>query len=117
MEKITKDTVKKFFREWGPTIGQLCVMGGIALHAGPAFAENTTSGTLTTITKPIEIISNTMQGPVATGITTIGAVVFGASWAANVDSQVTKGAMRIAGGSAVALGGANLIKETGAFTF
>ena len=82
------------------------------------YTDNITgSGGLSTITGPLDTISKTMTGPVASAITTIGAVVFGASWAANVDSQVTKGAMRVAGGSAVALGGATLIKDVNALTF
>ena len=120
----TKKNVMKFLRDWGPTIGQLAIMAGIALSADPAMANTSNfnageikSSGLTTITGPLQTIRDTMTGPVASAITTVGAVVFGASWAANIDSQVTKGAMRVAGGSAVALGGAQLIGDVNSLTF
>ena len=111
-----KTKVVNFVKENKWTLARLGVM---ALAAGivpdVSYAQNTTTSTVTTITGPLTTMQNLMTGPVQTAITTIGAAVGGASWAMNIENQVTKTAMRVVGGGAVALGAAGFISQTAGF--
>ena len=127
MKKITKADVKAFFTLDRKDVVQLAVMaavlilsqdGCLAHESGQKLQGATEKGTLDTIGKPLQNIEGFMTGTVGKSITTIGAVVFGASWAANIENQVTKSAMRIAGGGAIAVGGSSIINDvTSGFLF
>ena len=108
--------IAKFFQKHKWTIFKMCVMA-LAVEFIPdvSYAQNTTTSTVTTITGPLTTMQNLMTGPVPTAITTIGAAVGGASWAMNIENQVTKTAMRVVGGGAVALGAAGFISQTAGF--
>ena len=97
----------------------LMKMGVMALAAGivpdASYAQNTTTSSISQITNPLNSMRDLMTGPVPTGIATIGAAVGGASWALNIESQITKTAMRVVGGSGVALGAAGFIQNTAGF--
>ena len=97
----------------------LMKMGVMALAAGivpdVSYAQNGTTSNITQITNPLNSMRDLMTGPVPTGIATIGAAVGGASWALNIESQITKTAMRVVGGSGVALGAAGFIQNTAGF--
>ena len=107
-----KTKVKNFVKENKWTLARL---GVVALAAGivpeVSYAQNTTTSTVTTITGPLTTMQNLMTGPVPTAITTIGAAVGGAS----IENQITKTAMRVVGGGAVALGAAGFISQTAGF--
>ena len=111
-----KTKVVNFVKENKWTLARL---GVVALAAGivpeVSYAQNTTTSTVTTITGPLTTMQNLMTGPVPTAITTIGAAVGGASWAMNIENQITKTAMRVVGGGAVALGAAGFISQTAGF--
>ena len=117
MKKITKADVKAFFTLDRRDVVQLAVMAGVLLmgsdvsFASEAASEAKFDGDIKTLTGPLERIQNFMTGTVGKSIATIGAVVFGASWAANIENQVTKSAMRIAGGGAIAVGGGAIVGE------
>ena len=114
--KEIKTKVVNFVKENKWTLARLGVM---ALAAGivpdVSYAQNATTSGITQVTEPLERMRDLMTGPVPTGIATIGAAVGGASWALNIENQVTKTAMRVVGGSAVALGAAGFIPNTAGF--
>lgn len=127
MKKITKADVKAFFTLDRKDVVQLAVMAGVLyMSSDVSFANQASQATLTgadqsatigTIADPLKKIEGFMSGTVGKSVATIGAVVFGASWAANVENQVTKSAMRIAGGGAIAVGGASIVNDVTGFLF
>ena len=126
MKKITKADVKAFFTLDRKDVVQLAVMAAVLyMSSDVGFASKATalegaetSGDLATISGPLKKIEGFMSGTVGKSVATIGAVVFGASWAANIENQVTKSAMRIAGGGAIAVGGSSIINDvTSGFLF
>ena len=74
-----------------------------------------TSSTISVITEPLSRMETLMSGPVPKAIVTIGAATGAASWALNVENQVTKTAMRVVGGGSVALGAATFVSQTTGF--
>lgn len=86
-------------------------------------SSNTTTGTGNTSTNakisaiegPMNTMAAVMSGTVPKAICTIGAAVGAASWAMNIENQVTKTAMRVVGGSSVALGATTFINESTGF--
>ena len=120
MRKITKADVKAFFTLDRKDVVQLAVMAAVVLASSDvSFAKDmaATDKSIETIATPLEKIRGFMEGTVGKSIATIGAIVFGASWAANIENQVTKSAMRIAGGGAIAVGGSSIIKDVTSFVF
>ena len=121
MKKITKADVKAFFTLDRKDVVQLAVMAAVVcmnsdLCSASSVETKTltdadTGATISTISTPLKTIEGFMSGTVGKSIATIGAVVFGASWAANIENQVTKSAMRIAGGGAIAVGGSSIIAD------
>ena len=119
MKKITKADVKAFFTLDRKDVVQLALIAGVLImNSDVGFAKVTTqsmtgaqSATIDTIDAPLKKIEGFMSGTVGKSVATIGAVVFGASWAANIENQVTKSAMRIAGGGAIAVGGASIVQD------
>lgn len=87
-------------------LGQLAVMGTVAVMSDPAFAS---SGYFTEITGPIEKVKSTITGPVATGIATIGAGLLGLSVAANFENQAAKRGVQVAGGAGLAVGASTAV--------
>ena len=104
---------------------QVAVMVGVfAIMQDSAFAQETitnssvtgtnSKGNFDMITKPMNTMSNLMTGPVPKAIATIACAIGGASWAMNIENQVTKAAMRVIGGGGVAMGaGAFVTAATG----
>ena len=86
-------------------------------YAATATTTGATSGTghISAIEQPLQTMRTVMEGPVPRAIVTMGAVVGGASWAMNIDNQVTKTAMRVIGGGSVALGAATFISDSTGF--
>ncbi len=120
MKKITKAGIKAFFTLDRKDVVQLAVIAGVlAMSSDVSFAQSTSdeTGSIATIAEPIDRVRQLMTGTVAKSMATIGAVVFGASWAMNIENQVTKAGMRIAGGSATALGATSIITEASGFIF
>ena len=120
MKKITKADVKAFFTLDKKDMVQLTIMAGIILmnqDVSLASDFQNKSSQIETLSGPLEKIENFMTGTVGKSIATIGAVAFGASWAANIENQVTKSAMRIGGGGAVAASAPALLKDVTGFLF
>ena len=121
MKKITKADVKAFFTLDRKDVIQLCVMAGVLLMSSDVSFANQTeadfSGNISTLEGPLQKIQTFMTGTVGKSVATIGAVAFGASWAANIENQITKSAMRIAGGGAIAVGGSSIINDVTGFLF
>ena len=121
MKKITKADVKAFFTLDRKDVVQLAIMAGVIIMGSDiSFAQDANvSGTtsMSTLSTPINNIREFMSGTVAKSFATIGAVVFGASWAMNIENQITKAGMRIAGGSATAIGATNFINDATGFLF
>lgn len=77
--------------------------------------EGETTNSISAIEKPLATMQAVMTGTVPKAICTIGAAVGAASWAMNIENQVTKTAMRVIGGSSVALGAGAFITESSGF--
>ncbi len=117
-----KTKVVSFVKENKWTLVRLGVM---AMAAGivpdVSYAQNATGaattgdGGITAISRPLENFRQLMTGPVPTAVATIGVALGGASWAMNIENQVTKMAMRVVGGSSVAIGAAGFINQTTGF--
>ena len=73
--------------------------------------------TISVLTKPLSRMESLMSGPVPKAIVTIGAATGAASWALNIENQVTKTAMRVVGGGSVALGAATFVSQTTGMVF
>ena len=83
-----------------------------------AYAQSGASDdTISVLTKPLSRMESLMSGPVPKAIVTIGAATGAASWALNIENQVTKTAMRVVGGGSVALGAATFISQTTGMVF
>ena len=125
-KRITKADIKAFFTLDRKDVIQLAVMAAVLISSQDSVLASTTANklegaaaaaTIDTINGPLQKIEGFMTGTVGKSVATIGAVVFGASWAANIENQVTKSAMRIAGGGAIAVGGSSIIADVTGFLF
>lgn len=98
----------KFIKENKVLFAQLAVMGTVAVLSDPAFAA-TSASDFVQITGPLQKIQNTITGPVATAIGTIGAGLLGVSVAANFENQAAKRGVQVAGGAGLAVGASSAI--------
>ena len=113
-----KSKAKKFLQEnrWTLVRITLAVAVVIIFPDSVSYAQSgTTDDTISVITKPLSRMESLMSGPVPKAIVTIGAAVGAASWALNVENQITKTAMRVVRGGSVALGAATFISQTTGF--
>ena len=99
----------KFIKENKILFAQLAVMGTVALMSDPAFASTTDSSQFKQITGPLQAIRDTINGPVATAVATIGAGLLGVSVAANFENQAAKRGVQVAGGAGLAVGAGSAI--------
>ena len=116
--EIYKRKVVKFFKDnrlilarIGLAITAVAIMPDSVTYAQTASA----SSNISVITEPLTRMETLMSGPVPKAIVTIGAATGAASWALNVENQVTKTAMRVVGGGSVALGAATFVSQTTGF--
>ena len=126
-ESLTLDNAKKAAKTAGKFVMenklfclQLAIMAGtVLLMQDSSFAQNAhkedKAATISTIEEPLKKMATVMSGSVAKGIVTIGAAVGAASWAMNIENQVTKTAMRVIGGGSVAAGASTFLVDTTGF--
>ena len=113
--KKFKSKAVKFLKEnrWALARIGLAVAAVVILPDSVSYAQSgTTDDTISVITQPLSRMENLMSGPVPKAIVTIGAATGAASWALNIENQVTKTAMRVVGGGSVALGAATFVSQT-----
>ena len=116
--KDLKIKAKKFLKEnrWELTRISLALAAVVIMPDSVSYAQRgTTDDTISVITQPLSRMENLMSGPVPKAIVTIGAATGAASWALNIENQVTKTAMRVVGGGSVALGAATFVSQTTGF--
>ena len=113
-----KMEAKKFLKENRLTLTRI----GLAITAVAIMPDSVTyaqtasaSSNISVITEPLTRMETLMSGPVPKAIVTIGAATGAASWALNIENQITKTAMRVVGGGSVALGAATFISQTTGF--
>ena len=116
--KKIKMEATKFLKEnrWtltriGLAMAEVAIMPDSVTYAQTASA----SSNISVITEPLTRMETLMSGPVPKAIVTIGAATGAASWALNIENQVTKTAMRVVGGGSVALGAATFVSQTTGF--
>ena len=98
-------------------LGMMAVVAGL-MPDSVAFAQSGASDdTISVLTQPPSRMESLMSGPVPKAIVTIGAATGAASWALNIENQVTKTAMRVVGGGSVALGAATFVSQTTGMVF
>jgi len=98
-------------------LGMMAVVAGL-MPDSVAFAQSGASDdTISVLTQPLSRMESLMSGPVPKAIVTIGAATGAASWALNIENQVTKTAMRVVGGGSVALGAATFVSQTTGMVF
>ena len=115
---ILKSKVKNFLKanRWTLVrIGLAAVTLAIMPDSVSYAQSGTTDDTISVLTQPLSRMENLMSGPVPKAIVTIGAATGAASWALNIENQITKTAMRVVGGGSVALGAATFISQTTGF--
>ena len=113
-----KSKAKKFLREnrWTLVRLGLAVAAVILMPDSVSYAQSgTTDDTISVLTQPLSRMESLMSGPVPKAIVTIGAATGAASWALNIENQITKTAMRVVGGGSVALGAATFVSQTTGF--
>ena len=113
-----KSKAKKFLRENRWTLARLglAVAAVILMPDSVSYAQSgTTDDTISVLTQPLSRMESLMSGPVPKAIVTIGAATGAASWALNIENQITKTAMRVVGGGSVALGAATFVSQTTGF--
>lgn len=118
MKKLNWKTVKKFLSDNKVGITQCAVMAGVmVLATDPTFATSTNeinNTSFSMVTGPLTKVRDLISGPIATGIGTLGAGIAGASWAFNIENQMTKAGMRVLGGTGIAIGAGDFLMATGA---
>ena len=98
-------------------LGMMAVVAGL-MPDSVAFAQSGASDdTISVLTQPLSRMESLMSGPVPKAIVTIGAATGAASWALNIENQVTKTAMLVVGGGSVALGAATFVSQTTGMVF
>ena len=118
--RIATKKAARFVSEHKAEIFQLAVMGVVIGLSGDASARSvggSHDGGITVFTNTIKNVQETVTGPVAKGLVTIGTAAFGASYAMNVDNQAVKSLMRLGGGGSVALGAVDLIPQATGLLF
>lgn len=116
--KNLKSKSKKFLKENSLVLTRitLALAAVVLMPDSVSYAQSgTTDDTISVITQPLSRMENLMSGPVPKAIVTIGAATGAASWALNIESQITKTAMRVVGGGSVALGAATFVSQTTGF--
>lgn len=120
MKKVTWKDVKKFVKDNKVMFIQCGILAGTALLTSDvSFASdfNVNGGNVQegfqVITGPLDRVRELMTGKVPAAIGTIGAGVAGASWAMNLENQMTKAGMRVIGGTGVAIGAAGVLNGAG----
>lgn len=116
--KKIKSKTQKFLQENFQTLAKigLAVAAVIILPDSVTYAQTASaSSNISVITEPLSRMETLMSGPVPKAIVTIGAATGAASWALNIENQITKTAMRVVGGGSVALGAATFISQTTGF--
>ena len=116
--KNLKSKAKKFLKENSLVLTRitLALAAVVLMPDSVSYAQSgTTDDTISVITQPLSRMENLMSGPVPKAIVTIGAATGAASWALNIENQVTKMAMRVVGGGSVALGAATFVSQTTGF--
>lgn len=116
--KNLKIKVKNFLKENSLVLTRitLALAAVVLMPDSVSYAQSgTTDDTISVITQPLSRMENLMSGPVPKAIVTIGAATGAASWALNIENQVTKMAMRVVGGGSVALGAATFVSQTTGF--
>lgn len=113
-----KSKAKTFLIENRWTLARLglAVAAVILMPDSVSYAQSgTTDDTISVLTQPLSRMESLMSGPVPKAIVTIGAATGAASWALNIENQITKTAMRVVGGGSVALGAATFVSQTTGF--
>lgn len=107
---------KKFVKENKLQLFQISLMVGIAalstdsaLANAVGKAEGNADQAFNAITGPLDKMQTLMTGKVPAAIGTIGAGIAGASWAFNIENQMTKAGMRVIGGTGVAIGAESVL--------
>jgi len=116
--KKIKSKTQKFLQENFQTLAKigLAVAAVVILPDSVTYAQTASaSSNISVITEPLSRMETLMSGPVPKAIVTIGAATGAASWALNIENQITKTAMRVVGGGSVALGAATFISQTTGF--
>lgn len=116
--EIYKKKIVEFLKgnRWTLTKIGLAMAAVAIMPDSVSYAQTgSTSSTISVITEPLSRMETLMSGPVPKAIVTIGAATGAASWALNVENQVTKTAMRVVGGGSVALGAATFVSQTTGF--
>ena len=116
--EIYKKKIVEFLKgnRWTLTKIGLAMAAVAIMPDSVSYAQTgSTSSTISVITEPLSRMETLMSGPVPKAIVTIGAATGAASWALNVENQVTKTAMRVVGGGSVALGAATFVSQTTEF--
>ena len=96
---------KGTFVQMGIIAGTVAIMGNTT-YAGLASGQGGAFGVIET---PLQNFQTFMTGSVPKAIGTIGCGIVGASWAMNIENQMTKAGMRVIGGTAAAMGAGSLI--------
>lgn len=123
METLEKKNIKaiagktgKFLKDNRRTLLSLGILFGAACFFGPeAMATSANNDpAFNQIVAPMTKFETFMTGPVPKAIGTIGIGMVGASWAFNIENQITKAGLRLFGGTAAAVGASSLIGISGA---
>lgn len=109
--KINTRKVTRFLKENRVMMVQLTVMGYVAFSGNTTFAGSASSsgGSFTAITGPLQALKETMTGPIATTIGTVGIGAAALATGLNMENQVLKRSIQLTGGTAGALGATSLI--------
>lgn len=113
-----KKKAVKFLKDNGKTFAKLGLAAAVIaiMPESVSYAQTASaSSNISVITDPLNRMETLMSGPVPKAIVTIGAALGAASWALNVENQITKTAMRVVGGGSVALGAATFVSQTTGF--
>lgn len=120
MKKPVWKNVTKFVKDNKVMFAQCALMIGIGvLTSDTSFASDfsvtgqTAPASFDVITGPLDRVKDLMTGKVPAAIGTIGAGVAGASWAMNLENQMTKAGMRVIGGTGIAIGAAGVLNGAG----
>jgi len=117
LKKITWKDVKTFIsKNRVPMVQCALMVGVVAVGTDCALAnsigskvDNAGINSIDALINPMNNMMNFMTGPAPKAIGTVGIGIAGASWALNIENQITKAGMRLLGGTGAAIGGASVL--------
>lgn len=110
--KINNLNIRTLLKNNRLMLTQLTVMGAVIITNDTTFAASVQdSGSFGVISKPLEAVGSTLTGPVAKAVGTVGIAAACLATGLNMEQQMMKRGIQLAGGVAGAIGATSLLAD------